>query len=319
MCKISIIVPVFKVEHYIGRCIESIQKQNLCEWELFLVDDCSPDDSISVIKNYIANDSRIHLLQHSQNRGPMAARQTGYRCAKGEYLMFIDGDDTIPEYALQLLYDTATHTHCDIVSGNIDYFNMKGEVEHRHYKLVYGNKPEDVYKSMLKHEYAHNLCNKLINRRIFVNNDLDCFEHATNGEDGYLVYQLLQYCNSAVHIDKVVYFYWQNSLSTTNNRLTPSGLMSIIKMLLLLKELSYKYQNIKKYFDYFITNALVNKYALGYSNELKLDETLKKYNLDVYVSISFIFKEFSMIDFCVFWAKMFIYPYLRKIKKRFTS
>ena len=67
MDKISVIVPVYKVENYIGRCIESIQKQTLADWELILIDDCSPDNSFSIISKYAETDSRIIVKKHDVN------------------------------------------------------------------------------------------------------------------------------------------------------------------------------------------------------------------------------------------------------------
>lgn len=89
---ISIIIPVYKVERYLVRCIESIIAQTYSDWELILVDDGSPDKSGDICERYAASDSRIYVI-HQQNQGVSAARNHGIGLAKGEYITFVDSDD----------------------------------------------------------------------------------------------------------------------------------------------------------------------------------------------------------------------------------
>ena len=110
MPTISIIVPVYKVEKYIHRCVDSILGQTFTDFELILVDDGSPDGCPAICDKYAANDSRIHVI-HQQNGGLSAARNAGidwaFANSDSQWLSFIDSDDWVhPEY-LQRLLDAA--------------------------------------------------------------------------------------------------------------------------------------------------------------------------------------------------------------------
>lgn len=104
MPRFSIVVPVYNIEKYICRCIESIQAQNYVDYEVILVDDASEDSSASVIEKAIAGDKRFTLLVNSANQGLHLTRKIGVRASTGEYLIFVDGDDELssPEVLTQL-------------------------------------------------------------------------------------------------------------------------------------------------------------------------------------------------------------------------
>ena len=94
MVKYSIIVPVYKVEKVLPRCIDSILAQTITDFELILVDDGSPDNSGKICDEYASIDSRIIVI-HQPNGGVSKARNTGLDIAKGEYIVFVDSDDTV--------------------------------------------------------------------------------------------------------------------------------------------------------------------------------------------------------------------------------
>ena len=90
---ISIITPNYNASKYIAATIESVQKQTYSNWELLIVDDCSSDNSVEIIKTFQKNDARIKLLELTQNAGPAIVRNEGIKQAQGNYLTFIDADD----------------------------------------------------------------------------------------------------------------------------------------------------------------------------------------------------------------------------------
>lgn len=113
-CSISIIVPIYKVEKYLRRCIESLIYQDFQDIEIILVDDGSPDNCGTICDEYAQKDARIIVI-HQQNGGLSAARNTGIDVARGEYLMFVDSDDWVePDYCSAAL-SKAKEKHCDIV------------------------------------------------------------------------------------------------------------------------------------------------------------------------------------------------------------
>lgn len=105
MPKISVIVPVYKVEELLGRCVDSILNQSFSDFELILVDDGSPDQSGSICDEYARKDSRVRVI-HQKNSGVSTARNNGLQAAKGTYITFIDSDDRVlPDYLVHMLQE----------------------------------------------------------------------------------------------------------------------------------------------------------------------------------------------------------------------
>lgn len=105
MHNVSIIMPVYKAEMYIKEAIESVISQTYHSWELILVNDCSPDNSTEIIKEYLKKDNRIHLVNLEQNMGAWNARNIGIKEAKGRFLAFLDSDDIWFDRKLELQMD----------------------------------------------------------------------------------------------------------------------------------------------------------------------------------------------------------------------
>ncbi len=105
--KVTVVVPVYNVEAYIEKCIQSIMDQTHTDFECLIIDDASPDDSINRIQPLISDDGRFQVVHHKQNQGLGQARNTGIEQAKGEYICFIDSDDYVEPDYLQLMYSTA--------------------------------------------------------------------------------------------------------------------------------------------------------------------------------------------------------------------
>lgn len=122
MSLISVIVPVYKVERYIHRCVDSILNQTFWDYELFLVDDGSPDNCGKICDEYATKDSRIYVI-HKENGGLSDARNVAIDKAKGDYLTFVDSDDYIAENHFETLYNSLINTDADISMCNITSFS----------------------------------------------------------------------------------------------------------------------------------------------------------------------------------------------------
>lgn len=131
---ISVIVPVYKVEQLIQECIDSILAQNFTDFELILVDDGSPDNCGVICDQNAARDSRIRVI-HQKNQGATRARANGVAAAHGEFITFVDGDDTIPKHAFSTLIAPA-NPDIDIVLGTTKNFLTppKGELSADEYR-----------------------------------------------------------------------------------------------------------------------------------------------------------------------------------------
>jgi glycosyltransferase involved in cell wall biosynthesis len=129
MPKISIIVPVYNVEKYLRRCLDSIINQTLQDIEIIVVNDCSPDNSQTIIDEYALKDTRIKCILHKENLGLGGARNTGIQAAKGEYIGFIDSDDWVAENMFENMLILAETKGVPIVACGIAV-RKKGKVRH---------------------------------------------------------------------------------------------------------------------------------------------------------------------------------------------
>jgi glycosyltransferase len=107
MCAISVIVPVYKAEAYLRKCIEGILQQTFTDFQLILVDDGSPDKSGEICDEFARKDSRVEVI-HKANGGLTSARKYGMKCARGIYSIHIDPDDWVEPLLLEELYKEAT-------------------------------------------------------------------------------------------------------------------------------------------------------------------------------------------------------------------
>ncbi|EOU1113513.1 glycosyltransferase family 2 protein [Clostridium perfringens] len=145
--KFSVIVPVYNAEKYLGRCIESIQKQSYTNWELILIDDGSNDSSWKIIKDYINMDYRIHGISQ-KNSGPGIARNVGIEHSNGEYIVFIDADDYIDKDYLLLLAPKAKQN--DLVFIDVVQVNSKGKVIRDEKMSIYNEFQKETFlRSMM--------------------------------------------------------------------------------------------------------------------------------------------------------------------------
>ena len=145
---ISIIMPVYNVENYVGKTIESVLNQRFTDFELFVIDDGSSDKSGQICEEYAGRDSRIKVI-HQKNQGSSAARNAGLELAEGKYIYFIDADDWIEDYMLSQMISLAETNHSDlVVTGFKMEYYIKGK------KVIYETPcPDKQYPSLDDFKY----------------------------------------------------------------------------------------------------------------------------------------------------------------------
>lgn len=301
--EISVIVPVYNVEKYIGRCIESLLQQTFNDWEMILVDDCSPDNSYGVICKYTEKDGRIICLRQKENHGPMIARRLGDMAAQGNYITYCDGDDMLPPDALKSLYDAAIKTGADVVSGNRMFVRTDGGEKAYKTHLRYGNDSEALLKSLLRQEMKHVLWSKLFKAELIKGHDYETIDHMTNGEDGYILYQVLQNMKNVVQIPNVVYYYMQTPGSSSRRRYSTNALENIIKMQVLRLSLLSKYPRLEKDIIICVSNVIIDLYYKGYDKNKTLSSIINKYNIGYTSSTKIIFKYHNIFKAILLWWK----------------
>ena len=139
--KVSVIIPVYDVEQYLPACLDSLLIQTLKDIEIICVDDCSPDNSAQIMREYAARDSRIQNIHLDKNGGLSHARNTALKQASGEYIYFIDSDDMLAPEALEKLYSVAENNTADLI-----YFLPKVLLEVKSSSLAsyYNDYPEEL-------------------------------------------------------------------------------------------------------------------------------------------------------------------------------
>lgn len=176
--KVSIIMPVYKVEEYVGKAIESIQAQTLKEWEFLIVDDGTPDKSGEICDAYAANDERIHVI-HKENGGAPSARNMAIEMAKGEYMYFLDSDDWAEPTMLEDMYNLAKRDQAQLVVAGfyIDTYIGNGQFMTDDYRVedaVYADQQsfrENAYKLFDKN-LLYTPWNKLFEAKYIMENNL---------------------------------------------------------------------------------------------------------------------------------------------------
>ena len=187
----SVILPIYKVEKYLERCIESVLSQTFSDFELILVDDGSPDNCPKICDEFAKKDNRIVVI-HKENGGLVSARQAGVKIAKGEYVFNLDADDAIENDALASAFEIIKSTDADIVSFSHKYYS-NGQIG----KIVHDILPEGLYEKtdIEKKIYPVLLANKnmqhalyflwgrALKRSLVAPNQLNVSTKITIGED----------------------------------------------------------------------------------------------------------------------------------------
>ena len=128
----SIIIPVYNVEKYVKRCIESVINQDFEDYEIILVNDGSTDSSLEICKQY-TNNSHVTIIS-KENEGPSSARNCGMQCSCGKYIVFLDSDDSIAPGSLRQLYEVTKTYDSDLFCINAKTVNG-GNTQDEHYNL----------------------------------------------------------------------------------------------------------------------------------------------------------------------------------------
>lgn len=213
--KISVIVPVYNVERYIERCLRSILNQSLHDIELVIVNDCTLDNSMSVVSKFFIHETRMKVINNNVNHGLMMARKIGFDNATGEYIVFCDSDDYLPLNALEILYNEIIKSDTDLVLGSCTYINTKERKRYIPRSNVSCNSLEDIKNALFAGSLKSYLCASIFKRNIFLNSELLFFDNVVVNEDKMLLIQIMMKVSSASVLDLPIYYYCQNDSSST--------------------------------------------------------------------------------------------------------
>lgn len=217
MPEISVIVPVYKVEPYIHKCVDSILTQTFTDYELILVDDGSPDTCGNICDEYAQKDARIHVI-HKENGGLSDARNAGMKIACGEYVIFIDSDDYIDADMLSYLYENLKKADADMATCGI-YEVYADRIEKQEEEPDFVCSGEEAFRCILRgHTIRGEIWNKLIKRSCI--SDLE-FPKGKLYEDIFYTVDMMQRIKKVAVGTKPKYYYLHRSDSITGKAYRP--------------------------------------------------------------------------------------------------
>lgn len=210
--KISVIVPIYNVEDYLHRCVDSIINQTYTNLEIILVDDGSPDNCLKICDEYAKKDSRIKVV-HKKNGGLSDARNAGLEIATGEYIGFVDSDDYISLYFYEKLMNVIKVSGSDIVECGVKKFTENNEindVENSKLDFKIFNKFEAMQNLIMNKILSVTVWNKLYKKDVI---DKLRFKVGKTNEDNFFTYLAFDNANKISKLDDELYYYLQRENS----------------------------------------------------------------------------------------------------------
>ena len=280
MPKLSIIVPIYNVEKYLPRCIESILNQTFREFELILINDGSTDNCKEICEKYKKIDSRI-IVVNKKNGGVSSARNFGIDISRGEYIGFVDPDDFIDANMYEILFNTANSYNSDMVI--CDYYKVS-EYDIKKYEEIQLNNKGIIVENINNIDAIERILtvgekfivpwNKIYKRRLFENLR---YNEGMIYEDEFLAYRILYRCNKVSIINSSLYYYVQRKGSIVNSTFSSKKFDKVYAIKDRVDFLKDKgIVNLidkaeKSFIDYFVWN-----YFIGYQRLENIGYELKK-------------------------------------------
>lgn len=225
--KISIIIPIYNVHDYVERCLDSVICQECEDFdvECILVDDCTPDDSMDVVERKLRNYAGkidFVVVNHLDNKGLSASRNTGVQHAKGDFVFFLDSDDKLEVGAFEYMVnavkkDGVRISDVDIIIGNTFICkDGKPSMSYKEYNPFFlDNSDETALRSMLNRDLYHIACNKLVKRELILKHNV-FFKEGIIDEDMLWSYLVFYYAKGVWVVPQITYIYEDNPGSIMN-------------------------------------------------------------------------------------------------------
>ncbi len=237
MPKVSVIIPVYNVEKYLKRALDSVSNQTLKDIEIICVDDKSSDNSIKILEEYAQNCTNIKIVRFSRNKGVAKARNEGIRIATGEYIAFLDPDDYVDTDFYEALYNVTITKDLDIVKGGKKTIDMSGDIK---------DSTLNQFASQNKYNFTYEFCTALYKTSFIKNNHFDFPENIINGEDCVFLLKCILNTDKIEIINEVYYYYCRRKGSLNARSLSLNSILSSINSV---KE-RLLYINNSKLYDY---------------------------------------------------------------------
>lgn len=284
--KVSVIIPVYNVEKYLPKCLNSVVNQSLKEIEIICVNDGSTDNSMQILEEYKRRDYRIQLITQ-KNKGLSGARNTGASIANGEYIYFIDSDDYITENALEYLYDEVTENQLEIIlfDGISFYENKELKNKYENIDCCYRSKEygkvytgQELYVKMRKdNTFRPMVWLQMINREYYVNKELSFYEGILH-EDVLFTTQCILQAERVSHRKKTFYHYRRRTGAITSDSVSFAKVygkfVSLINIIVFLQRNNFNAEvelYMRNYLQWLLNEARKEYASLPIIEKLKID------------------------------------------------
>lgn len=266
---ISVIIPVYNVENYLIRCVDSVLRQQGVSLELILVDDGSTDTSGKICDDYAAKHSNVKCL-HIENGGPATAKNAGYDHATGNYIAFIDSDDEIKPNMFSTMLQSGYKHDADIVCCNYIQINEDGSYEHtEHTGKEYVLNQDEAIKAILVKDKIYSQCwTKIYKRATLESHNIRNTEGLKTDEDFIYNIQAFACSKTVCVVDQPLYIYSHRSTSLSkdyfNTHIQQYIDNRILRLELVEKIITERFPHLKEYCTYhciFYYNELIGKIA----------------------------------------------------------
>lgn len=221
MKSVSIIIPIYGVENYIEKCARSIFEQTYTNIDIIFVNDCTPDNSITILKSvlehYPKQKEKTRILSYPCNKGLSGARKFGLENAHGDYVLQIDSDDYIAPNMVEVMVQKAEKENADIVICDFNY--VKDNVITRK-SVSPALTSKECMIQVLTGKIEGYVWNKLIKRSLYTSNTIEPIEGLNMCEDMAVIYRLLYFAKKISYVNQALYFYIQRKGSISYGNLT---------------------------------------------------------------------------------------------------
>ena len=275
MSKVSIIIPIFNVEKYLSRCLDSVLLQTFSDFEVICVNDGSPDNCATILANYAKKDARIKIITQS-NQGLSMARNNGLKQAIGEYIYILDSDDAIEPQLLEITvslaekYKASIVTFCFKRSYEMDFLPTFFDINKIKPKII----ANPLFQGCRgKNRISFSACNKLYKKEIL---DGISFIPNIHFEDYPHTYAILAKKPKTVMINLPLYLYSINNESISNHKLTPKQIKDYHQGLSYIYDI-YKNPNLKKELKFLKKNLMPNLLKQQLYRCQKADEKMQPF------------------------------------------
>lgn len=259
---VSVIIPVYNVENYLQKCLDSCFSQTYANIEVVAINDGSTDTSGEVLDEYAANESRLKVF-HQQNKGVVYARELGVTNSKGEYICFVDSDDFIEKDMISNLLQIALDDDCDIVSCDFCIYDDKTKSKAIQKNSYLGVRKEDALASLLLRRCTWSLCGKLFKKKLF--DSIKMPYGLKIGEDGLVCFQAYNNSHKVSSVNQPYYNYVQrtSSVTHTKDRGLSSAIIDFILQIMNMKKMYHWGSSIDNQMNTFVASQIFVYYVNG--------------------------------------------------------